>query len=731
MKHPLPIDDCREMLINLVDAVRPEGAASIPRVGPFSWGRRTLSAAFVVLCNVEPKTSMRSLRDEWGYFTQKHATTVLSQAFFALYRDPADQNHALELVRQACISSTEGMMRKAMAMGYDAEEVEDDGANKKAVRDASQPPGQPSNAGLAGQRTLKQQNTDEELERLEKKERIRVLKIAQQQADSGAAATGLGAAAQLAIAQQRPEIATQSRCDVGVHSAGLGAGATLAIEQQLAEIATHRRGDFGDTGLGAAAPLKIAQQQPGLAEQRRCDFGAAAAGLGAAAPLAIAPQRPETATQRRCDFGNAAAGLGAAPPTPSDTTGVSNSSDQLLAESRRALPASSNAFPKAFMNALPASSNAFPKAFMNALPRGYVNFIGQQQGACPAPVAPTTQIPQTWTCHLPLGGSAAAKQEPASPMGPAPMAPTQIPQARTWQGPDAAMNDAKQALEERLKHGLAGVPAEARVARSEQEVSMAQGGLARELAAAEPMAALLGDSQRRAQELVEQQRRAQELVEQQRQQQVHKLVEQQQAQRQQLLRELESNEEALRLLSMGQEQLQPVSNARAEVAEQTGNREEMEEAGMRANASAEAAKQLATLRQENETYMRQAALVAEEVLRERRIALNSEEAQQESHDNAIKARHEMDEMRHEMAEMQIEAAKFKQLQEETAALKLAEQKQLQEETAALKLAEQQLQEETAAMKLAEAAPTAQDIKEDTDGAPAKKARKEEGVRASD
>ena len=59
----MPLDECKELLLEVIEQGRPKDSVSFPRVGLFKWGPRCVHAAFMILCRAEPKTALRSPRD--------------------------------------------------------------------------------------------------------------------------------------------------------------------------------------------------------------------------------------------------------------------------------------------------------------------------------------------------------------------------------------------------------------------------------------------------------------------------------------------------------------------------------------------------------------------------------------------------------------------------------------------------------------------------------------------
>ena len=67
LKHPLPLDDRKELLHQLMAAGCPQ--VTFPRMAVFNWGARVVHAAFMILARAEPGSPVRMLRDENGLYT--------------------------------------------------------------------------------------------------------------------------------------------------------------------------------------------------------------------------------------------------------------------------------------------------------------------------------------------------------------------------------------------------------------------------------------------------------------------------------------------------------------------------------------------------------------------------------------------------------------------------------------------------------------------------------------
>ena len=107
LKNPLPLDERKELLLELIEQGRPQETVSFPRVGLFDWGPRCVHAAFMILSRAEPKTAVRSLRDEEGNYSTKYAARVLLDSFTGLYPTAASRKAVMDMLRDNCYDRQE------------------------------------------------------------------------------------------------------------------------------------------------------------------------------------------------------------------------------------------------------------------------------------------------------------------------------------------------------------------------------------------------------------------------------------------------------------------------------------------------------------------------------------------------------------------------------------------------------------------------------------------------
>ena len=162
MKHPLALDDRKELLYQLLMMAAP--AVRFPRMCIYNWGARTVHAALMICSRVEPSTTIRSLRNDQGVYETDHAARVLLEACVSMYPEQDERQKMVERLKENCYERQHIIIAEAERMGFVPGEVEDKverGNNRCDSRNGtplSAPPG----------RELGRRSTDEELESLKK-----------------------------------------------------------------------------------------------------------------------------------------------------------------------------------------------------------------------------------------------------------------------------------------------------------------------------------------------------------------------------------------------------------------------------------------------------------------------------------------------------------------------------------------------------------------------------------
>ena len=181
MKHPLPADKRRELLITLLRLIRQKHVntlAVFPSVALAQWDLLQVHAALFYLCKASPSTQLRILRDPAEgsrTFTIDFAAGKLHETFVSLYPGAEQQQNAYQSLLACSFENPQEIIKLATKEGFHPHEVElgrqesrrdPRGGSPSAPHDV-----EPRPCGDLHRRELARRSTDEELDRLRKKKR--------------------------------------------------------------------------------------------------------------------------------------------------------------------------------------------------------------------------------------------------------------------------------------------------------------------------------------------------------------------------------------------------------------------------------------------------------------------------------------------------------------------------------------------------------------------------------
>lgn len=180
MKHPLPVDERRELLIALLELIRNKHfdiLAVFPSVAVAQWDLVVLHAALFYLCKAGPSTPLRILRDPAdGTFTIDFAAGKLHETFVSLYPVADQQRNAYQTLLARSFENTREIIKVAMKDGFHPHEVEPGRHELRLDPRGGSPLAQQHDPpSMQGVRQLARHGTEEELDRLRKKEEIYTL----------------------------------------------------------------------------------------------------------------------------------------------------------------------------------------------------------------------------------------------------------------------------------------------------------------------------------------------------------------------------------------------------------------------------------------------------------------------------------------------------------------------------------------------------------------------------
>ncbi len=194
-KHPLPLEDRKDIILGLVTALAP--GHNLSRMAVAGWGPEITMAVFWLLTQSGPKTPIRWLRDGEGAFTVAGAVDILKSAATSLYPEVDDLTEAVKFVVDNSWKNGEAIVRQAVQGGFDVSVTVDPQSAQAQPKGGSAPAtgapatGTPRWDSRSGGpppptgKVLLRRDTDEEIERLEKQKRMLQLKqevISQQHA---------------------------------------------------------------------------------------------------------------------------------------------------------------------------------------------------------------------------------------------------------------------------------------------------------------------------------------------------------------------------------------------------------------------------------------------------------------------------------------------------------------------------------------------------------------------
>jgi hypothetical protein len=249
-KHPLPLDDRKDLLLALFDRLptSASGPGSFPRAAMGSWTALIVHAAFYILSRVQPSSALRSLKATASQpYEVQYAAEVFFESTMSIYPSVEQRNEIRELLVRHCWENQNVIVDRAISMGFNYTEVQDRALGNGFCRQDSRNGLPPTQAAAGGSRmglpvsgapsgrVLRPMNTDEELDHLNKKQRLLELRAAVQRQECEAAAFQSPAAA----AAQGPQALAQAATVLCLREAALRAASLVDCSVQ--EVARELR----------------------------------------------------------------------------------------------------------------------------------------------------------------------------------------------------------------------------------------------------------------------------------------------------------------------------------------------------------------------------------------------------------------------------------------------------------------------------------------------------------
>ena len=195
LKHPLPLEDRRELVLGLLTRLQEEVAdaavASSPgsvagnfRIAVASWGVVIIHAVLFYLCRAKPSMPVRTLFNEERKFSIGDAVKMLWLEHTSLFPSIDEKLAALQLCSECRFGDATALLEEAKRLGFDPGEVE----GKVAASTPGSVPPRPGLANVAARvnvipgpsgtsqpansRALQRMSTDEELVHLKKRNEV-------------------------------------------------------------------------------------------------------------------------------------------------------------------------------------------------------------------------------------------------------------------------------------------------------------------------------------------------------------------------------------------------------------------------------------------------------------------------------------------------------------------------------------------------------------------------------
>lgn len=184
-KHPLPLEDRKELLLCLATMLAPELVLS--KIAVAGWTAVTTMAAFWLISRAGPKMSLRTVRNEQGAFVIRDAARILAAAATSLSATEEDKTALMQRLVVNCWEGHSVIVEEAIQAGFDPQEAEE-----RAPGEGGKGQGAPrlpaSQTGSV--RVLQRSTTNEEIERLERRKKLLTLRLEVQAGEAEVAPAG-------------------------------------------------------------------------------------------------------------------------------------------------------------------------------------------------------------------------------------------------------------------------------------------------------------------------------------------------------------------------------------------------------------------------------------------------------------------------------------------------------------------------------------------------------------
>jgi hypothetical protein len=217
------LEDRKELLLCL--AAMLAGELVLSKIAVARWCSVTTTAAFFILSRAEPKMPLRTLNNSAGEFLIRDAAEVLATAATGLVATEDENKAMVKFLFDNCWGGNPDIVDAAIALGFDPQQPEE-----KNSGDGGKGQGGPRLAvtrlAASSPRTLRRSGTDEEIDALDRQNRLIKLKLAvlageaqMLAASTPTKATSTNTRAQLEAEVQRTHAGSGPRilgCDIAI-----------------------------------------------------------------------------------------------------------------------------------------------------------------------------------------------------------------------------------------------------------------------------------------------------------------------------------------------------------------------------------------------------------------------------------------------------------------------------------------------------------------------------------
>ena len=140
-KHTLTLEDRKDLLLGVVNELVPSN--NLSQMSVACWGADTTMAAFWLLTNCGPSTSIRWLKDPQDKYCFSAAVGIMAKAAQSFYvREPSKMEEMVDFIVECSWKQQDRIVAKAIERGFDPSEALDPSVKKpRTVSEVVHPQG--------------------------------------------------------------------------------------------------------------------------------------------------------------------------------------------------------------------------------------------------------------------------------------------------------------------------------------------------------------------------------------------------------------------------------------------------------------------------------------------------------------------------------------------------------------------------------------------------------------